>query len=290
MKKNNLQNVLNIVGGGVALISIIFVIVRFLKYWEQLPDDFFTMKLVIIVLILGGVYGVANLILSSTWGGLMNGLHQDISRRDATRIYGVTQLGKYIPGNIFQLAGRQAIAMSYGFSGKAIAKSSALELILLIMAGMSFSLWIVPTIYPKFNIYYSSLLVLIFFIGLAVAHNNARMSFFVKAFIRYYIFLFISGGVFLCVLSTVVNNLLCTPSLALSVISVYVISWLVGLVTPGSPAGMGVREFVLVLLLKPFISELDIIMAALIARVVTVIGDCYFYGYSILLKKVDASE
>ena len=290
MKKNNIQKILNIAGGGIAIISVVFVGFRLVKYWKQIPIDIFTTKLLILIFILGGGYGIANFILSSTWWVLMNRLHQGISKQDATRIYGITQLAKYVPGNILQFAGRQALAMSYGFSGKAIAKSMALELFLLILAGMSFSLWIIPELYPKFNFHYSFLVFLFFLISLVVANKNARASLFVKVFIRYYVFLFISGVIFVCVLSIISSNWLFTPSQMLSVIGIYVLSWLAGLVTPGSPAGVGVREFVLVLLLKPFVSELDVIIAAIIGRLVTVMGDCYFYGYAIFLKKEDNHE
>lgn len=46
---------------------------------------------------------------------------------------------------------------------------------------------------------------------------------------------------------------------------------------PGAPAGIGVRETVLVLLLGSYMIEADLLMAVLIGRIVTVFGDVIFF-------------
>ena len=54
-------------------------------------------------------------------------------------------------------------------------------------------------------------------------------------------------------------------------------AWLAGLLTPGAPAGIGVRELVLVLLLKGIVPEAELLLAVLLSRLVTVGGDLLFY-------------
>lgn len=123
MTKSNLRKVLNITGSVIALLSVLFVAHRIMAYWAQVPDDTFTLKLLSLILILAAIYGAANIILASAWRILMVGLEQSISSRIATRIYGLTQLAKYVPGNIFQFAGRQFLAMSHGFQEKRLRRA-----------------------------------------------------------------------------------------------------------------------------------------------------------------------
>lgn len=284
MTKNNLRKALNIVGSVIAVLSVLFVVHRIMAYWAQIPEDTFTLKLLSLILILAGIYGAANIILASAWRILMVGLEQSITSRIATRIYGLTQLAKYVPGNIFQFAGRQFLAMSHGFSGKAIAKSTFLELLLLVLTGAAFVLWTLPLLYPAFNIIYGLSLFIIIATLIALGLKWQDKSSLIKAIAQYFLFLVISGTVFLCVLYSIVDNWTATPALVLPLIGAYVIAWLAGLITPGSPAGVGVREFILILLLKPFFAEVDIVLAVIISRITTVVGDCFFYLYSLSLR------
>ncbi|QIK14284.1 hypothetical protein G7090_13260 [Leclercia sp. 29361] len=284
MTKSKLSKVLNIAGSVIALLSVLFVVHRITAYWTQVPADTFTLKLLLLILILAGIYGAANLILASAWRLLMLGLEQAISSRMANRIYGLTQLAKYVPGNIFQFAGRQFLAMSYGFSGKAIAKTTFLELLLLVLTGAFFVLWMLPLLYPAFSIIYGFILFFAIAALIMLGLIWQEKGNFINVVARYFLFLCISGGVFLCVLYSIIDNGNITPALVLPLIGAYIISWLAGLVTPGSPAGVGVREFLLILLLKPFFAEVDIVLAVILSRITTVIGDCFFYLYSLSLR------
>lgn len=284
MTKSNLRTALNYTGSVIAVLSVIFVGHRIMAYWKQVPDDTFTVKLLLLILLLAGIYGAANTILASAWRILMVGLEQAISHRVATRIYGMTQLAKYVPGNIFQFAGRQLLAMSYGFSGKAIAKTTFLELLLLTITGAIFVLWMLPLLYPAFSIYYGLFLFILATLILAFGLQRQGKGSLLKVIVRYFSFLLVSGGVFVCVLYIVADNWLVTPALLLPLVGAYVIAWLAGLVTPGSPAGVGVREFILILLLKPYFAEIDIVMAVVLSRITTVVGDCLFYLYSLSLR------
>lgn len=284
MTKNNLRKAFNYAGSIIALLSIVFVAHRITEYWTLVPDDTFTLKLLLIILLLAGIYGAANILLASAWRMLMASLEQCISQRVATHIYGLTQLAKYVPGNIFQFAGRQLLTMSYGFSGKEVAKSTFMELLLLVITGAIFFLWMLPLLYSGFSVIFCFMLFVVAVMLLCLVFQWLGRSLLIKVVGKYFLFLIISGGVFLFVLYSIVDSWEITPALLLSIIGAYVISWLAGLVTPGSPAGVGVREFLLILLLKPLFSEIDIVIAAVLSRIVTVIGDCFYYLYALSLR------
>lgn len=107
-----------------------------------------------------------------------------------------------------------------------------------------------------------------------------------RAFGYYIIFLFISGLIFTGVLSLIIGVSLLTPSIALMFCSAFVVAWLAGLITPGAPAGVGVRELILVMLLKGLVPESELLLAVLLSRIVTVAGDvCFFLFASLCLRK-----
>ena len=67
-------------------------------------------------------------------------------------------------------------------------------------------------------------------------------------------------------------------------IGAYVLAWLAGLVTPGAPAGVGVRELVLLALLKGSVGQTELLLAVLLGRLVTVGGDVAFLGMALMMN------
>ncbi len=77
-----------------------------------------------------------------------------------------------------------------------------------------------------------------------------------------------------------------STDIVIGLVGAFVISWLVGLITPGAPAGVGVRELVLLFLLKGVVAEVDLLLAVALGRVITVIGDfLFFLGTTIFYRK-----
>jgi uncharacterized membrane protein YbhN (UPF0104 family) len=59
---------------------------------------------------------------------------------------------------------------------------------------------------------------------------------------------------------------------------------LAGLITPGAPAGVGIREFVLYAILHPFVNEADLLAAIIFGRIITVVGDILFYILALVIS------
>ncbi|MFT7260179.1 MAG: uncharacterized membrane protein YbhN (UPF0104 family) [Glaciecola sp.] len=98
-----------------------------------------------------------------------------------------------------------------------------------------------------------------------------------RAFGWYVAFLIISGMVFVGVLAQLMGEVSIGLSHGLLYCGAFVVAWLVGLVTPGAPAGVGVRELVLMVLLKELVPEADLLMAVLLSRVVKAGCDGLFF-------------
>jgi glycosyltransferase 2 family protein len=97
------------------------------------------------------------------------------------------------------------------------------------------------------------------------------------AFAWQMLFLLISGTVFVSLLGVIAGGEEMATQHWLAIGGAYVVAWLAGLVTPGAPAGVGIREMVLLFLLKGLVIDTDLLLAVLLGRLVTVSGDLVFF-------------
>jgi glycosyltransferase 2 family protein len=65
----------------------------------------------------------------------------------------------------------------------------------------------------------------------------------------------------------------------------FAISWLLGTITPGAPAGVGIRESIIILILSPYIGGPSSILVSLLMRIVTMLGDAAFFLVILYLEK-----
>jgi hypothetical protein len=98
----------------------------------------------------------------------------------------------------------------------------------------------------------------------------------------------VSGGIFSLIFFTLNDSLTPTLETFLQTSCYFIIAWLIGFATPGSPAGLGVREAVLITLLDSPSIEDTLLVAVLISRIVTVLGDMLFFAISSLFRPKQA--
>jgi len=224
------------------------------------------------------VYGAANFLLARAWWHLLQHFWLPVSRLESVRIFGISQLAKYVPGNIFHLAGRQALGMAAGLAPGALAKSTVWELGLLAVAGTQFGWLILPLVMPHFPESISLFLLLgsITLTGAVLQGIFGRQV--VYSFLWQILFMLVSGAIFIALLLMMSGGEGLTVWHWLTIGGAYIAAWLVGLVTPGAPAGVGIREFILLFMLNGVVGEMDLLMAVLLGRLVTVVGDFLFFA------------
>lgn len=199
-----------------------------------------------------------------------------ISRRTSLQMYSISQLGKYIPGNIWHLVGKAAMIVRLGLNkreaagvvfvenawlvGSAAAFGSAAALSLpfalmglddapfvwirwlgastLIGVGIALLCTITPILVPRFR------------------SQRTRLT--KVALLEFMAWVALGLCFFLC---------LPDPSWELEMIArasgAFALGWLAGYLSPFAPAGVGVRELVIVLILKDLL-PIDQITAALV--------------------------
>jgi len=256
------KRVLALAGSALAVAGILFVAKRLLHYAGQTDLGQLSSGGWLALAGLSLLYGAANTLLGTGWWLLLRRGGEQAGLRWAVRTYGVAQLAKYLPGNIFHLAGRQALGLSEGLSGKRLAASMMWELALCAGAGACLGLLVLPM---PFGLIAAG--------GAAVAAAlTLRRWRFDLAFLCFLAFLALAGAVFALLVAVL------GPGQGwIAIAGAYGLAWLAGLVVPGAPAGLGVREAVLMVLLAGHADPAQTAEAAILGRMVTLGGDLAFY-------------
>lgn len=265
----------NLIGSLLSVIALVFVYFRFKSYINNISLSYINTKNISLLIILIIIYFIFNNLLAGAWYKLLIFYKQNISFQTAKNIFGISQINKYIPGNIFQFAGRQFLGLAQGLDGKVLLQSSVWEIGLLSLAGLLYS-FICVGFYLKINYY---LIFAIFTIALIISFIvTLKISYSIfNAFVLYMLFTFGAGILFSILLITISSNFELNFQNLLFIITAYILAWLIGMLTPGAPAGIGVREVILLFLTKSMVPEAELLVVITLGRLMTITGDFIFY-------------
>lgn len=233
------------------------------------------------------------------WFALLKSLGQKLTASTAIRLVFLSQAAKYIPGNVAHHVGRVVLARRQGFGLTATLFSIFLETLWVVaIAGMmaSIALWMVGdqifSDLPQVPAWWflAGLVVLVLLAPLighrlfervggwwaerkGIAFRSIEMptvgTFWLVSLL--YVINYLILGAVVQIIATTIFNAQGGGILLLS--GVFAVAWIVGFITPGAPAGLGVREVVLVAALAPIYGNEPAIGIAAVLRVVTVLGD-----------------
>lgn len=273
--------------------------------------------LVIRLFIEATLYGLTFFLLSDAWSRLLRIFGEKLADRLVCHyIYSRTQIAKYIPGNVFQFAGRHALANGMGFRHGPLLVAMFLEAAMLFAAAativvLGITIFQLSTethgcaegICIDSAIAFRTITILLLITPVAVLvlisirriprfrnlhyMDGVRMSELlvklIPVYLRCLLFYILAGGVLLDIIYE--NRGTLNSEILVVTVTAFSLSWIVGFITPGSPAGVGVREAALVATLSPFIGEPTGLYAAFVLRIITVMGDLIFFLLSFPLKK-----
>lgn len=277
MASPSLKHWLHVVGGGLGLAGVFFVGIRLYEHAGEIDGSRLDFTSLSILAGLALVYAAANALLARAWWCQLMFFELRTSWLWALRIYAVSQLAKYVPGNIIHLAGRQALGMAAGLPAGPLAKSAVWELGSIAVAGACFGLLALPLFWPALNVSAATVMFICLLTVLYFVLRGALLEAAATALLWQAAFLALSGIVFIGTLALLTEPRQLIP-LAPAICGAYVVAWLAGLVTPGAPAGVGVREVVIIMLLKDQVIPEVLLLAIVLGRGVTVAGDLIFYA------------
>lgn len=147
------RRLLHICGSLFACAAIFFMGARLQSYLDKIDFPLLLSTLWIYILVFSCFVSVCNFFLVVIWYRCLEYLGVATSRSCATWIYGVSQLGKYIPGNIFHLAGRQTLGMAENLPGAKVLRSMFWELAILAGAatGVFCPLFVAQYFFPSLS-------------------------------------------------------------------------------------------------------------------------------------------
>lgn len=237
------------------------------------------------------VYGLAGFLLSTAWRQLLALERPPGPAAGYHAVYGRSQIAKYLPGNCFHLVGRQLLGRALGHSQAALATASLLEAALLLALAMSLA---APLARPWLG-GGAALLPIAALAGLGLvcagdrlllrrwwplpgmARDRGRLL--ATALACHGAFFALAAGL-LWLLVALVSARVPGPLLCLSALA---LAWAAGFVVPGSSAGLGVREAVLIVALESTLGAGASTVVALALRLVTTAGDGVFCALAVLL-------
>jgi uncharacterized membrane protein YbhN (UPF0104 family) len=270
------RDTLRILGGLLGVAGVVFVVLQLREHADQIAIVNRGAVFWVTIGLLALIYGAANTLLARAWWLVLIAQGADVSWAPSLRTYGISQLAKYLPGNIFHLAGRQALGQAAGLPGKVVARSIVYELILIGLAGTLFLVLVAPLLTPGLSPAWGLAIYFFFFVVVVFGMQQRLGKFVARGFIFQSLFLAVSGLVFLVTVALVDLASLQAEYVSL-ICGAFIAAWLIGFVTPGAPAGLGVRELVLLVLLDNILTVGGMLTAVLLSRIVSMAGDIVFF-------------
>ncbi len=245
-----------------------------------------------ILVIASVIYGMLGVLVGLAWHQLVEMLEPGVlSPRDCVIIYAKSQIAKYLPTNTLHFVGRYAMARSKGANGKMLIASTGIEqLVTVCLAGAigvpvlsNIASSLLPEIVERaswalYGIIAIGILVACIFFRRQIFGVLAQVSLlpiFLAAFFLVTFYL-IAGGLFQMTTAEIVTQGSAVPSYG-RIVSAIALAWAVGMAAPGAGAGIGIREAVLIHAFEGLMSPEMIILAAVLFRMVTVVGDILLF-------------
>ena len=275
-------------------ICLVYLVDRLLHsgqgFVALVEDPWIWMGLVVVGLAYAALLGLPVI----AWGMLLRSSLQDrFEWLQVFRIYGVANLGKFLPGNIFHFAGRQILAARLGWPQSAVAGATLTETLLQVIT-VSVVIAVASIIEDRLG--RASLervleqwhipwwvVVMVLLVGVSILllapvilRRQQMMKFqmatadVILASVLYMLF-FVGNALLVSLAVRWID--VDGGSLSIMIGAGYLASWLVGFVTPGAPAGLGVREATFTLIMGPFTGTTEALAIVLFMRLVTTLGD-----------------
>ena len=247
-------------------------------------SNILNLSLVASVTILSITYCMISFFLCAGWHSLCKVYMHRPSLYANYIFYSKTQIYKYLPGNVFHYASRQIEAKGIGFPQSRVAVLSTYELFLLVIL----SIIICDLVLFKSNVFWiTSIFLTLCAIKLLYDKklNIERLKYGIISMTCYSVYLVLSGLIFSLVVFYIEPSIAGFGNLA-TFVGIYAYAWVIGVLTPGSPSGVGVREALMLISFEHYF-EFDVPVSALVSsRIITISGDLLFFLSGHIVSKL----
>lgn len=284
------KNQIKICGKIMMYLSVIFIVKKLMGYDLDVP---FTGRSVIVIIGCSFFHSI-NINLSAVYfKRLLEIISREvISQKSVSTIYCKSNLYKYLPGNVMHFVGRSQISFETKSTVTDVTLTTVLEMIALVIGGMIIAITVVLSSlleYIKEVNFQVSIILIGFAVICSIFYINRKKLWslalkykfiFSKEFLGKYIVFIILSGFRLTVNAVIFLWLMHSFSLYVStfndlllVVGYFVMSWVIGFITPGAPGGLGVREVIMTVFMNPYLPEDELLVVLVVYRFICVIGD-----------------
>ncbi|RKD32278.1 lysylphosphatidylglycerol synthase domain-containing protein [Thermohalobacter berrensis] len=285
---------------GISLLFIIKSILSFDIGFKLLlkPNVFLTIVVLAIVL------SSSVLLNSLAWKKLIEMLSSsELNILEIINIYAKSNVSKYLPGNVMHYASRNIIGSKYNIEQTNMFYSTILEIILKILSAFAIVIVFVrnellfaikqlgDTIYLNINtlvilvfLMIIPIIVLIYIKSKKMIDKKLKIQSLLFSFLIYTFIFFLNIFVFLAVSIFIVDCPIGNENI-FYISGIYILAWLLGYLTPGSPGGIGIRESIMILMLSEIFNTDNIVFVSIIIRLITVLADLAAYFSNIILER-----
>lgn len=278
---------------------LFFLVTAFKDNWQQVAEiridsqGWMCLAIALFLTIIAHVWS------SFVWFSILREFKQEVKIIWAVPVYLKTNIAKYLPGNVWHFYGRISAGTKAGISLENASISVLLEPLLMAAAALSVALicyiqkswyWqllglviVLSGVHPKFLnpviSYLGKLKLKSANSGDAISFKLERYPF--RPFLAEVIFVIIRGGGFLFTLLAVSTvNFSQIPLL----FNAFCLAWLLGLVVPGAPGGVGVFEATAIALLEQHFSAGILLISVAFYRVVSIVAETLAAAIAWLIK------
>jgi glycosyltransferase 2 family protein len=286
-------------------ITFIFVLKTFKNNWQNITTvtldqkGYFWLSLGLLITLIAHIWS------AWVWTWILKHFKQPISNLWAIRVYLITNIAKYLPGNVGHFYGRISAISQQGGSISIASFIVLLEPLLmaaaaLLIALLSHSIGVIKTTANPWLLFLQVFSLMLVLLGIhprilnRVIHlsNKFKKNSDQKSvYLEKYPFDILGGEVGFILLRGLGFICVCLAFMSLSIqeifllISAFSFAWLLGLIIPGAPGGIGVFEATMIALLKTTTFPLGIILTIIaIFRVISILAEVIGAKLGLLLK------
>lgn len=302
------NKLLRLLGVLITLTAAFYFIRYFFGHFTELNELGLEVADGLLMLPLAALYALGIGTAAVAWNLLLLEFGHKLGMRRAWVIFGKAQFAKYLPGNVAHHAGRVWLARNAGIPVNVCIQTMLIEIVLFLALGISLAGFAIPALplamldgtpLGDYGIYLLIIPALVLVMPVVAPPlavlvtpllSDSRFRHVTLAWpgpmttiraVTLVLVSFILNGFILDCLGLAVFHL--PKSHLVFFIGIYAMSWVAGFIVPGAPAGLGVREAIMLAVLGPMFGPGVAIGLSIAARLVTTLGDLIAFLLATLL-------
>lgn len=304
---------IKIIGNIVTVIAVIFVVKKLVSIDIDYAQLLKKKNIVPMIIVTIGLALVA-LFNFMPWKKLVEMFSgKELEAKDCVMVYSKSNLLKYVPGNVFQYVGRNALAVEKNIPHMEVAAATLFDVGLTVLAASLISLFFLSDVILDFlhenpTIWHIAVVLIVLFILLVLIVAWVWQEKFKKILLRYqhlvtwqsikvllwgliyYILVMFLSSAFYLVILHYVLDVSVRSEVYVQLFSAYTLAWLVGFVTPGAPAGIGIKEAVMMSVTGNLLGLDVITLSMVILRILSIFADVLAFMMAFVYNKGTAKS